>query len=458
VLSTIGLVCVLIGVLLPVTDFFIVNVALPTMSHDLHASSAVLELVISGYATAYAVLLVLGGRLGDAFGRRRLFLYGMVAFTVTSLLCGLAPSAGLLVGARVLQGAAAAMMVPQTLSTIQASGEGPARARGIAWFGATAGIAAVLGQVLGGLLVWADVAGTGWRPIFLVNVPVGVVGLVLATRYVPETSARQRSHFDARGTVLLAAALVALLIPLTEGRAVGWPWWSWLLLAASPVLAAGFALVERHVERSGRMPLLPPTVVSLRSIRRGLSLSCPFFAGFAAFMFVYALMSQGALGFDPLVAGLAVVPLAATFLVASLCMPRAVARWGRRVIAAGSLIQLAGLGALALTLWATWPHTAPVALAPAFAIIGFGQGLVLPSLFRVILSEVPPAMAGAGSGVLTTSQQVSLALGVATLGSLFLTLSPSLRLGVEVATLVILGIQGAIALGVAVGARRLPVS
>jgi MFS family permease len=255
---------------------------------------------------------------------------------------------------------------------------------------------------------------------------------------------------------LLAGALTALLIPLTEGRVLGWPWWSWLLLAACPLLAAGFVAVEWRVERSGRLPLLPSAVVSLQSIRRGLLLICPFFAGFAAFMFVYALTSQGPLHYGPLTAGLTIAPLAVTFLMASLYMPRALARWGRRVVVAGSLIQAAGIVGLAATLVATWPHPQPLMLAPAFCVIGFGQGLVMPSLMRITLSEVAPAVAGAGSGVLTTSQQVSLAFGVATLGTLFLTLSSGSKLGFEAAAVLILAVQTAIALVVAVGARVLP--
>jgi hypothetical protein len=285
---------------------------------------------------------------------------------------------------------------------------------------------------------------------------VGIIGLVLALRFVPETGGGQRSHLDWRGTLLLACSLAALLIPLTEGRTLGWPLWSWVLLIACPVFASAFVVTEWRVERSGRMPLLPASVVSLQSIRRGLVLICPFFAGFAAFMFVYALTSQGPLHYGPLTAGLAIAPLALTFLIASLYMPRALARWGRRVVVAGSLIQAVGIVGLALTLWSAWPHPQPILLAPAFCVIGFGQGLVMPSLIRITLSEVAPSVAGAGSGVLTTTQQVSLALGVATLGTLFLTLASGSRLGFEAAAVLILTIQTAIALVVAVAARVLP--
>src|SRR5580692_6265129 len=225
-LTAAGLAVILVGVLLPMIDFFIVNVALPTIDTDLRASQPLLELVVSGYATAYALLLVLGGRLGDSLGRKRLFLAGMAAFTVTSLACGLAPTALALVAGRVAQGASAALMVPQVLATIQAATTGERRTRALARYGATGGLAAVLGQVLGGLLVSANIDGSGWRPIFLVNVPIGLAGLFLARRYVPDTRHGNAARVDGLGTVLLGVTVLALLIPLTEGQSLHWPDWA----------------------------------------------------------------------------------------------------------------------------------------------------------------------------------------------------------------------------------------
>jgi EmrB/QacA subfamily drug resistance transporter len=455
-LSPLALMTVLLGVLLPMVDFFIVNVALPTMATDLKASSATLELVVSGYATTYAVFLVIGGRLGDARGRRRVFVAGIAAFTVASLLCGLAPSAGWLVAARILQGAAAALVVPQTLSTIQATGDGLSRARALGWFGATGGLAAVAGQAFGGWLISADIAGSGWRLIFLVNVPIGLVGIVLALRYVPETRAVRVARPDLIGAAVLAAAVVSLLLPLTEGQALGWPWWSWLLLVTSPGWVVAFAVIERRRERSGRDPLVPPSLLRHRSMRRGLALAAPFFAAFGAFMFVYALTAQGALGYSPVKAGLTLVPMAGAFLLASLQTARLVVRHGRTVITAGASLQLAGLLLLIWTLEDTWPHTSPWALLPAFTVMGFGQGLTMPSLIRVVLSEVPLQSAGAGSGVFTTMQQLALAIGVASLGTLFVSLSATSHLGVLHAAVLVVGVQAVIALGVAIGSRLLP--
>jgi EmrB/QacA subfamily drug resistance transporter len=451
-----GLITVLVGVLLPMTDFFIVNVALPTMRHDLHASSALLELVVSGYATAYAVLLVLGGRLGDAHGRRRLFLAGIALFTLTSLLCGLAPTATTLVIARVLQGASAALMVPQTLSTIQATGNVDSRSRALGWYGATGGLAAVAGQLLGGALLSANIGGSGWRAIFFVNIPVGLVGLVLAMRYVPETRAVRVHRIDVRGTALLAVTLISVLIPLTEGRSLGWPIWSIVLLVASPVGALGFVALERNLERRGGSPLVPPSIMQHTSMRRGLILAVPFFATFGAFMFVYALVVQGALGFSPLRAGAAMAPMAGAFLLTSLATTRLVARYGRRVIGVGATIQLVGLLVLIASLAAWWPRISVLDLLPGLLVMGAGQGLVMSPLIRVVLSDVPVESAGAGSGVLTTMQQTSLALGVATIGSAYLAFAPSDRLGALHAVLLVLGLQSVVAAGLAIGSRTLP--
>ncbi|MFD9408122.1 MFS transporter [Streptomyces sp. NPDC059989] len=433
-LGGLGLFTVLLGAALPLIDFFIVNVALPSIEHDLAAGPALLELVVGGYGVAYAVLLVLGGRVGDTFGRRRLFLVGMAAFGVTSLACGLAPNAWTLVAARVAQGAASALMLPQVLATIQATTEGPRRARAMSLYGATAGLSMVAGQILGGVLVAADLAGTGWRAVFLVNVPVVLLGLVLAVRSVPDTRAGRPAAVDVPGTLLLALSLVSLLLPLTEGRAAGWPLWTWVSLGVFPVAAAAFYLTERRADRRGRTPLVPPSLLRLESLRRGLVLLLPFSVGFSGFMFVLAVAFQQGLGMGPVTAGLALVPMALSFFAASLAGPRLVGRFGTRVVTAGGIIQAVGIGLLLAALWYGWPHVGLAALAPGVALAGLGQGLQLPVLMRLMLSDVPADRAGVGSGVMITAQQSSLALGVATLGSLFLALAPTAGLRAAVCT------------------------
>ncbi|WTS75129.1 MFS transporter [Streptomyces sp. NBC_00105] len=424
-MSGAGLFTVLLGAALPLIDFFIVNVALPSIEHDLSAGPALLELVVGGYGVAYAVLLVLGGRVGDSLGRRRLFLVGMAAFGVTSLACGLAPNAWSLVAARIAQGAASALMLPQVLATIQATTEGPRRARAMSLYGATAGLSMVAGQILGGVLVAADLAGTGWRAVFLVNVPVVLVGLVLAVRTVPDTHAGRPEAVDVPGTLLLALSLVSLLLPLTEGRAAGWPLWTWLSLGVFPVAAASFYLVERRADRRGRTPLVPPSLLRLESLRRGLVLLLPFSTGISGFMFVLAVALQQGLGMGPVAAGLTLVPMALAFFAASLAGPRLVTRFGSRVVTVGGVVQAAGIVLLLATLRSGWPELGPGELAPGVFLAGLGQGLQLPVLMRLMLSDVPADRAGVGSGVMITAQQSALALGVATLGSLFLALAPT---------------------------------
>ncbi|WP_406214793.1 MFS transporter [Streptomyces decoyicus] len=454
VLTPLGLLTVLLGAALPMIDFFIVNVALPTIDHDLHAGPAMLEMVVAGYGVAYAMLLVLGGRLGDMIGRRRLFLWGLVAFGLTSLACGLAPDAGTLVAARVAQGAAAALLLPQVLATIQATTTGKRRAKAVSLYGGTAGVASAVGQVLGGLLVSVDLAGTGWRAVFLVNVPISAAAWLLAARTVPETRSPHPSRVDGPGTALLAATLITLLLPLTEGRAAGWPLWSWILLAVFPFAAAAFLLVERRAERAGRTQLVPPSLLRIPSVNSGLTMIIPFTLGFGGFMFVVAVALQNGLHYGPFAAGLSLAPLCVTFFFASLAGPRLVMRFGRRVVVAGSLIQGVGLIGLALTVHSGWPAISVAGLASSMAVLGLGQGMVLPVLMRIVLSELPVTQAGVGGGVMVTTQQSGLALGVATLGTLFLALIPSV--GIRDAMLAALLTQLAIVAGTTTLALRLP--
>ncbi|QMU68225.1 MFS transporter [Streptacidiphilus sp. P02-A3a] len=453
-LSTLGLITVLLGAFLPMLDFFIVNVALPTIDRDLTAGPATLELFVAGYGIAYAVLLVLGGRLGDLFGRRRLFIAGSIAFGLTSLACGLAPTALALVGARVAQGAAAALMLPQALATIQSATQGERKARAMGIYGAVGGISVVIGQVLGGVLLSANLFGTGWRLIFLVNVPVSVAAALLALRSVPETRSANPARVDLPGTALLAAALLALLVPLMEGRAVGWPWWTWTLLAAFPLLVAAFVRVERRAERAGAVPLVPFSLLRIHGLRTGLTMAVPFFAGFGGFMLVMAVALQQGLNEGPIASGLAMVPMAVGFFIASLAGPRLLNRFGSKVIRAGSVIQAVGLLVLVLTVYGDWSGLSPLVLLPGMAIAGTGQGLVMPPLIRLVLSEIPTERAGVGGGILATTQQSSLALGVATLGTLFLTLAPTH--GMHDALALVLALQLLLTLGVMALSTRLP--
>jgi len=277
---------------------------------------------------------------------------------------------------------------------------------------------------VGGLLIGADIAGTSWRPIFLVNVPIGVVALFVAARIVPDTRSHHPVGIDLPGTLLFAATLTALLVPLTEGHSLGWPWWTWLLLAVAVVLGAATYVVEKRAERRGEVPLLPPSLLRLPSMSRGLTMVFAFSIGFGAFMFVFALTVQNGLHADALHSGLAILPMALLFFAGSLVAPRLITRFGRAALSAGAVVQLSGLASLVTVLLENWPHVSLWATALPLALVGAGQSMLFAGLFRSVLADVPTHMAGIGSGVLITLQQSGLALGVATLGTLYLTLAP----------------------------------
>ena len=452
-LHSFGLLVLLAGAFLPIADFFIVNVALPTIDRSLHASAPALELIVAGYGTAYAAALVLGGRLGDRYGRHRLFLGGLITFVVASLVCGLAPTIEVLVAARVIQGAAAALLVPQVLATAHATLEGERKARALALYGATSGIAAVVGQLAGGLLVHANIAGTSWRPIFLVNIPLGLLVWVLAREVIPATRSARPVGIDLPGTVLFAATLTALLVPLTEGEKTGWPVWIWALLAVAVGLAVATFTVERRTESRGAVPLLPPSLLRLPSMSRGLAMVLPFSVGFGAFMFVFALTVQDGLHYSPLRGGLAILPMAVLFLIGSIVSPRLINRFGRGALAGGGIVQVVGLALIITVMTSDWPHVSLLDMAGPLALIGAGQSLLFAGLFRVVLTDVPAHHAGIGSGVLITLQQSGLALGVATLGTLYVALEPR---GINHAFVAAISVQLAIVVLLVIGTRGLP--
>lgn len=448
-----GVFVLLAGAFLPIMDFFITNVALPSIDASLHASASSLELVIAGYGVAYAAGLVLGGRLGDRYGRHRLFLGSLVGFVLASLACGLAPTVGVLVTARIVQGATAALLIPQVLATFHHILEGERKSRALAMYGATSGIAAVVGQLVGGLLVSADIAGTSWRPIFLVNVPIGLAVLVIAARIVPDTRSPHPVGIDLPGTVLFAATLTALLVPLTEGHSLGWPWWAWALLALAVVLAVATYTVEKRAEDRGEIPLLPPSLLRLPSMARGLLMLLIFSIGFGSFMFVFALTVQNGLHADALHGGLAILPMALLFFAGSMVAPRLISRFGRGALSAGAVVQLVGLASLVAVVVELWPHVSLWAMAIPLALVGAGQSMLFAGLFRSVLADVPAHLGGIGSGVLITLQQSGLALGVATLGTLYIAAAPH---SVSHAFATVEYVQMGIVALLAIGAAALP--
>jgi EmrB/QacA subfamily drug resistance transporter len=416
---------VLLAMFMAGFDIWVVNVAAPSLQRDLHVSDAALQLIVGGYAFMYASGMVTGGRLGDLVGYRRMFMIGVASFAVASLLCGLAQSPVELVGARLLQGLTGAAMVPQVLALITATFPAPERSRALAWFGVTMGLAFVSGQILGGLLLQADVFGLGWRAIFLVNVPVGAAALIAAALVVPQARGHRRPRLDPLGAVGVSASVALALVPLTLGHDEGWPAWTWVCLAACvPVFALTLAW-ERRLTRRGGEPLLDLPLFRDRAFSAGTAVNFALVFFFGSFMFVLTLLLQAGLDQSPLRAGLEAGPLALAFTTMSILGPRLAARLGPWSITLGAGLDVLGTIALVLTGVRYGGHLTGWDLAPATAIIGLGQGMALPSLIGAALSHVPPERAGAAAGILTTAQQFGVASGVAVIGAVFYT-----RLGV----------------------------
>jgi EmrB/QacA subfamily drug resistance transporter len=401
---------VLTGVFVTILDFFIVNVAIPTTQRDLHAGSTAIEWVVAGYGLAYGSGLVLGGRLGDVFGRRRMFAIGLALFTVASAACGLAPDTGTLLAGRIAQGASAALLAPQVLAILRTAYHGPAQQRAINAYAVTMGLAAVFGQLIGGLLIQADVFGLGWRACFLINLPIGAAALLLAPRVIPEGRPGGPVRLDLGGTALITLALAAILLPLIEGREQGWPLWTWLSFGLAAALLVGYA------RRRYETPVLDLTLFRERAFTAGLLTQLAFTMGMAGYFLVFALYVQQGRHLDALQAGLVFTPIGAGYLTGSLLASRLAARLGRQVIALGGLTRALGLS---LLLVAVARQVATGWLALPLAVDGFGMGLALAPIMGNVLSRLAPRHAGAVAGALTTTQQVGGALGVAIVGILF---------------------------------------
>jgi MFS family permease len=392
-----GLYLLLAGQLLPMIDFSIVNVALDAMAQSLHASEMELELIVAVYGVAFAVCLAMGGRLGDNYGRRRLFGWGVMLFTVASLLCGLAQAVWVLLVARALQGVAAALVVPQILATIHVSLRGHEHSRALGLYGAIGGLAFVVGQVLGGLLVSLDVGGLGWRSVFLINLPIGLVVMACTRRLLPETRSPHPASIDWSGTGLLAVVILCLLIPVALGPVLHWPWQYKAMLAMVPVLLYVLWSVELRQERRNAFPLLPPSLLRLSSIRFGVWIAVLFFSSWSGFMFSMALTLQAGAGMSALSSGNSFIAMGTAYFIGSLMTSRMVARFDKNsVLIFGCLVQMVGVLSLILTLHAVWPEPTVFNLTAATLPIGFGQAFIVGCFFRIGLSEVPPEHAGSG--------------------------------------------------------------
>ncbi|MFC7983974.1 MFS transporter [Streptomyces sp. NPDC057336] len=399
-------------------DVTIVAVALPSMQRELHASAASVQWVVSGYALAFALTLVTAGRVGDTFGRRRVFLVALAAFVVFSAAAGAAPGIELLVVARLAQGVAAGSIAPQNSALIQQLFRGAERGRAFGLFGATVGVSSAVGPVVGGLILALAGSG-GWRWIFYVNVPLGALALVLGLRLLPRVAPGGRGRLDPVGVALLGAGILALMLPLVlaEGGGVARVWW---LFPAGLVLLAAFARWERRVARHGGEPLLDPGLLTeTRGYATGAGLAALYFVGFSGVWLVFALFFQNGLGYSPLMSGLAVTPFAVGSAAAAAVAGRLVERLGRLLTVWGLVAVMAGLGTTAVVLWLTPSDRAVWFAAPALLVGGLGSGCVISPNITMTLRDVPVRMAGAAGGALQTGQRLGGAIGTAALPGLF---------------------------------------
>ncbi|HET6874064.1 MAG TPA: MFS transporter [Acidimicrobiales bacterium] len=407
---------VLTATFVQLVDISIVNVAIPSIQRDLHASYAAVQLVIAGYQLAFAVVLITAARLGDIHGRRRLFMIGMLGFTAMSALCGAAPSSTVLVLARIAQGAFSGLMFPQVLAVIQVTFAPRDRGKAFAVYGATIGLATIMGPLLGGALIALNLFGMSWRLIFYVNLPIGVGALIAARLRLGESRAPDAPRLDIPGAIMATAALFLLVYPLTEGRQDGWPWWILLMLLCSAPVGVVFVLYERRRTAERRSPLVHTTLFSEPAFRAGIILALVFFAGVAPFFFTLSLYLQIGYGYSALHAGLTTFPFAVASGLAASLSDRASRRLGRNVLSVGCGLLCVSMIGTAIAVDRAGTDLRAWYLLPGFIVGGAGLGLFTAPMTNVILARIHSAQAGTASGVLSTVQQVGGALGVAIIG------------------------------------------
>ncbi|MDG4810183.1 MFS transporter [Micromonospora sp. WMMD1120] len=409
----------LVAAFMTLLDVSIVNVAVPSIDKALRASPSDLQWVLSGYALTFGLALVPAGRFGDARGRRNAFVLGIALFTVTSALAGLATSPTWLVLARLLQGAAAGIVNPQVIGLIQQLFRGPERARPFGLLGATIGISTAVGPLLGGLLIAIGGEEHGWRWVFFVNVPVGVLAVILGWRLLPGRPAGQPGwrQLDPVGVLLLGVGVVLLLLPLVQEQQWKSPW-KWALIPAGLAVLVVFGLWERRYARH-HDPLFDLRLFGVGSYTLGSILALVYFGGFTAIFFIFTLFLQMGLGYSALVAGLAITPFALGSAAAAVLGGRIVNRFGRPLVAIGLLTVVVGLVATVIALRLAPDAPAPWVAAGPLLIAGIGSGLVIAPNQTITLSEVPVEQAGSGAGMLQTGQRIGAAAGIAAVGSLF---------------------------------------
>ena len=416
-----ALAVLLIASFMNLIDVTIVNVAIPSMQQNLHADASQIEWVIAAYVLAFALGLLPFGRLGDIVGRTRMFLIGVASFTAASAACGLAPSIEWLIAFRVIQGLAGAVMTPQVLAIATVTFPPEERGRSFSLFALSAGLAAVAGPLLGGVLIGANLGGLDWRPIFLVNVPVGLLALIAGWFIVPRPPGHPELKNDVVGIALFAAGMVALVYPLIEGRSYGWPLWSWGLMALSAVLLGAFVLWERRMARANRPQLLSFSLIANPTFTLGALATAIFSSGIPAFFLVISLLLQVGYGFTPIQSGLTNTPFSVGVVLISLISGRFGSSYLRTRVALASLMLAGGILWLHFIIAGLGQSVDQFTFLPPLLLAGLGLGLGFPALFQTVLSGVPPRDAGAASGALQAFQQVGGSIGVALVGEIFFT-------------------------------------
>jgi EmrB/QacA subfamily drug resistance transporter len=418
---TIALLVVLLAFFMDLLDTTIVNVAIPSIQSSLGASYSAIQWIIAGYALTFALFLITGGRLGDIFGYKPLFLFGMAGFIVASAVSGLAPTTAVLIEARLAQGFFAAMMVPQILSTIQVMYTTTAERQGVsAFYGALAGIASVGGPIIGALLITSDAGGFGWRTIFLVNIPIGIAAIILAAIFLPNAKSPHPLHLDIVGVIIGVIAMLMLMYPLIEGRELGWPWWTYALMVGSLLAFVVFGFSQVWKDRKDHSSLVVPHLFVHRGFVAGILLLGCFYAVVSGFFLTFTLVLQIGLGYSVLKAGLTGIPFSVGVSVAAaLSGPVLVPRFGRRIITLGPLLLAFGFALFLWTLRYFGSDVTPYELIPSLVVSGVGMGCVVASVYPFILADVELKNAGSASGVINTVGQIGGAVGIAVIGVIF---------------------------------------
>jgi EmrB/QacA subfamily drug resistance transporter len=408
---------VLVGAFMALLDTTIVNVALPSIRTGLHASSASLEWIVSGYALAYGLALVPGGRAGDRFGHKQLFLIGLVIFTLASVACGVSETQGEIVAARIVQGLGAGLFFPSISATIQHSFTGPARSRAFGVLGAVIGVSTAMGPLLGGLIIAAAGSADGWRWVFLVNLFIGAVAIPMAALRLPKAETHTRRGFDPVGLALLTTGLLLLLVPLVQGRQDGWPAWTWICFGACVAVFALLAWWERRAESDGRDPLLKPSLLRQTSFSAGAIFAVAFFGGFASVFFTLSILWQAGLAHSALITGLVIAPFSVGTLIAAANSDKLSAPLGRLVLVLGCSMLLVGLALVILVIHLTAPAASGWYLVGPLLVAGLGTGMTIAPNQDFVLATVPRQEAGTAAGILGTSQRVGTAIGIAIIGT-----------------------------------------